>query len=381
MKTKIVLIIATLLVAAILLAFSGCENGPAYQGDLQDGQPHGNGTLTYDYGTVYRGTFNHGLRDGSGIWTHPSGISYSGSWKNDIYHNWGTLTIPNYISYEGFWNEGRKEGQGVQKWPDGRHYDGHWQNGRMHGFGVMYYPDGSVYSGEWCAGRCEGLGELTTPEGETLVGRWEKGEFVYVPVIAIALDPQELNLTEGEQSSQLQLTILPLDATNKAVEWNTGDPTIATVDQEGFVTPLTPGTTEITALTLGEELEAICSVRVRPVWVSVQSVRIHPPYLSLYIYDSPGSLHVEVLPLNATNKTVIWSSANPEIASVNPYSGLVTPKAMGSTTITAKTEDGGFTATCHVQVRLMDVPVFDNDTSESEETSSTPAPTPTEGQQ
>lgn len=57
-----------------------------------------------------------------------------------------------------------------------------------------------------------------------------------------------------------------------------------------------------------------------------------------------------VSPSNASNKKVIWTSSNTEIATVNG-SGLVTAKEVGSAIITAKTEDGDFTAKTEITVK------------------------------
>ena len=57
-----------------------------------------------------------------------------------------------------------------------------------------------------------------------------------------------------------------------------------------------------------------------------------------------------VVPENATNKAIIWKSSNSSVATV--VDGLVTAVGTGSTTITAITQDGGFTATCAVTVAV-----------------------------
>lgn len=60
---------------------------------------------------------------------------------------------------------------------------------------------------------------------------------------------------------------------------------------------------------------------------------------------NPGasiSLSTTITPANATNKTVIWTSSNSSVATVN--NGTITAVAIGSATITATTQDGGFTA-------------------------------------
>jgi len=229
----------------------------------------------------------------------------------------------------------------------------------MHGYGVMYYPDQTIYKGTWVDGRKDGAGELTMPDGEIITGMWEKGQFVFIPVAAIAIAQKGLTLTEGEQAVQLSLTILPFDATDQRVEWQSSKPDVAYVDQEGLVNPLAPGVTEITAIALAEGFEAVCPVRVRParvvpVSVSVQSLRIDPPYLTIDLNSEPVTLRALILPANATNKTVLWSSENPDVATVDLYRGLLRPQSIGLATITAKTEDGGYTAISFIQVRAED---------------------------
>lgn len=61
------------------------------------------------------------------------------------------------------------------------------------------------------------------------------------------------------------------------------------------------------------------------------------------------TLVATVAPANATNKTVTWKSSNTSVATV--ADGVVTGVAAGTATITATTEDGGFTATCTVTVK------------------------------
>ena len=63
------------------------------------------------------------------------------------------------------------------------------------------------------------------------------------------------------------------------------------------------------------------------------------------------TLSATVKPSNAANKKVNWKSQNTKVATVT-QSGKVTAKAVGTTTITATTEDGGFTITCKVTVKI-----------------------------
>ncbi len=69
-----------------------------------------------------------------------------------------------------------------------------------------------------------------------------------IPVSGITLSINDVTLKTG-QTQALTANILPVNATNKAVAWSTGDAAIATVDAEGVVTAVGPGTTTITATT------------------------------------------------------------------------------------------------------------------------------------
>lgn len=65
-----------------------------------------------------------------------------------------------------------------------------------------------------------------------------------------------------------------------------------------------------------------------------------------------GTVHqltASVLPSNATDKSVSWSSSNPSVATVDA-NGLVTAVAPGSAIITVTTNDGTHTSTCNIDV-------------------------------
>lgn len=82
--------------------------------------------------------------------------------------------------------------------------------------------------------------------------------------------------------------------------------------------------------------------------VAVEGVSLNKSSLSL-VQDASETLIATVTPNNATDKSVTWTSSNPGVATVDS-TGKVTAVAAGSTTITVKTTDGEFTATCTVSV-------------------------------
>ena len=85
----------------------------------------------------------------------------------------------------------------------------------------------------------------------------------------------------------------------------------------------------------------------------VASITMETPSLQLVLH-STSTLKASVYPEAAPDRSIVWSSSNPDVASVDAQ-GNVTAVSVGEATITAKTNDGGFTATSSVTVVLPDV--------------------------
>ena len=82
--------------------------------------------------------------------------------------------------------------------------------------------------------------------------------------------------------------------------------------------------------------------------ISPSAVSLNKTSTTLRAGDTE-TLIATVLPADATNKNVTWTSSNTSVATVSS-SGVVTAKAAGTVTITATAGDGGKTATCTVNV-------------------------------
>jgi hypothetical protein len=106
------------------MALSG---GRIYQGDLEDGEPYGFGTMVYPNGTRYRGQFVNGYREGRGAAVFYDASRYEGDWRNDIPHGRGVIEWPTGERYEGDIVENTRSGRGVMTFRDGTRYDGEWQ--------------------------------------------------------------------------------------------------------------------------------------------------------------------------------------------------------------------------------------------------------------
>lgn len=167
-------------------------------------------------------------------------------------------------------------------------------------------------------------------------------------VSTVIVAPDTLNLTVGSTGT-LTATVGPDTATNQAVTWASSDANIATVDENGVVTAVAPGTATITA-TAGD-VSATCEVTVSAVTVPATGVSVNPAELTLSI-GGTDRLTANLEPANATD-TVAWSSSNPAVATVE--NGVVTAAGVGEAVITATA--GGYSAACAVTVQPDAIPV------------------------
>lgn len=170
---------------------------------------------------------------------------------------------------------------------------------------------------------------------------------VIEPVSGISLDMLESKMTEGE-TLQLTATVEPEDATDKSVLWTSSDEKVATVDENGLVTAISPGTTTITATSAGSsDIKANIVITVETGIIEVAGITLN----AVEITATEGeefSLYATINPENATVKTVKWGSSEPDIAQVDE-NGNVTALKPGTSVITAITANG-FTASCKVIV-------------------------------
>jgi uncharacterized protein YjdB len=167
-----------------------------------------------------------------------------------------------------------------------------------------------------------------------------------VSVSGITLNPTTLSLVQT-QTSQITATVAPSNATNKTLSWISSNTGVATVSSSGLVTAVSAGSATITASsTDGSNKTATTAVTVTSN-VPVTSVSLNRTTATMYVSDTL-TLVATVLPSNATNKSVTWSS-NSSNATVNS-SGVVTAVSGGTATIRATTANGGYVASCVITI-------------------------------
>ncbi len=84
-----------------------------------------------------------------------------------------------------------------------------------------------------------------------------------VKVSSVTINPSTVKLTSKGQTAQLSVSVLPSNAENKSITWNSSNTNVATVSSDGFVTALANGNTTITATALdGSGKSGSCAVIV-----------------------------------------------------------------------------------------------------------------------
>ena len=165
---------------------------------------------------------------------------------------------------------------------------------------------------------------------------------VSVPATGISLDKDHLTFNIGDDGITLVATVAPDDATDKTVTWSSSNDAVATVNENGLVSPVGAG--EATVSAKCGEFTAECKVTVN---VPITGISLDKTSIDLSVGGESITLTATITPDNATDKTITWTSSNPEIASVT-NEGLVTGLKAGTATISATA--GNMKAECIANV-------------------------------
>ena len=168
---------------------------------------------------------------------------------------------------------------------------------------------------------------------------------VIVPIPATEISLDDVSIEKGGDKL-LTAKITPENATDKAVTWSSSDDSIATVDENGKITTLEKGVVTITAKSKKyPEISGTCTVTVTA--VTVKEITLENTSV---VKGYTENLKATVLPENAEDTTIDWTSLNTDIATIDE-NGKITGVKAGEATIAAKSKSNTkVTATCKVTV-------------------------------
>ena len=196
-----------------------------------------------------------------------------------------------------------------------------------------------------------------------------------IPLESITIDAS-VELKQNK-STKLSVTYFPQNATDKKVTWQSSNPNIVVVDNNGNIKGMTPGNATITVTSNDGNHVATSKVtviantpnvtnnnqpqttkKVNPPSstsatnndniVKLNSISLDKKNITLNINES-RILSVTYNPQNATDKTVTWKSSNSNIVKVD-NNGKLTALAEGIATITVTSNDGKHEAKCNITV-------------------------------
>lgn len=165
------------------------------------------------------------------------------------------------------------------------------------------------------------------------------------------------NTLHENNKLELSAAVVPAGADSNGISWTVDDSKNIKATQTDGKLVLSPSsasangwakvtvtTTDHYSRTLSRSFTVVMSGSV------ISGVSLDQTQLNLLVTQNPVQLNATLA--GSSNKTfndVTWTSSNPAVATVE--NGLVTPVDVGDCTITVKTLDGGYTATCAVTVR------------------------------
>lgn len=208
-------------------------------------------------------------------------------------------------------------------------------------------PYGSVSwtSSDETVATVDGSGMVSGVEAGTATITAACGDVSTSCTVTVYLVPTEIRLPESlivglGRSEQMTAQVLP-EGLEDPVTWASSDEAVAVVDGSGSVQGIAEGTATITAVC--GDVSASCTVTVQ---MLPDSIALNPESLHLKVGDT-GTIAAQVLPDSVTDKTVVWTSSDETVATVDE-TGKVTAVAAGQADITGTC--GGVSAVCPVVV-------------------------------
>ncbi|MBP2654739.1 MAG: hypothetical protein H6Q73_2308 [Firmicutes bacterium] len=181
----VLVLVAGVLVAKPSTGEVALANG-IYKGEIKDGKPDGDGSITYNDKSKFEGHFKDGKRQGKGKLIAADGktVVYEGEWKDDKRNGKGKSyerysdSDQTFIKYDGLWENDVKQGQGVawiyKNGNEVKRYEGNFKNGRINDTDAkVFYANGDQYQGGMVNDHFSGQGTYTYASGEVKKGIWE----------------------------------------------------------------------------------------------------------------------------------------------------------------------------------------------------------------
>ena len=162
----------------------------------------------------------------------------------------------------------------------------------------------------------------------------------------ISFSPDAITVKKGS-SVQLVVNVTPKELASSSFTWTSSDTNIATVNGSGLVKANSNGKTTITAKS-SNGLIANCSITVTDEEIKISKISLNSSKATIYV-NGTYQLNASISPATATLRNIVWSSSNPNVATVN--NGTVKGVGEGTAIITAANDDGSVKVTSTITVK------------------------------
>lgn len=230
---------------------------------------------------------------------------------------------------------------------------GHKDKNNVSGLGSYHYHCGGYPAHLHDGGACPYSGSAksstttksTTNNSKASTAKAESStEAKNVEVENVILKASKSKIEINEELA-IVATVTPISANNKSLTWKSSDNSIATVSSSGVVKAIKDGTVSITATSSNGKSDTL-NITVNKPKINVTELNLDESDITLET-GNENRIIANVLPYNATDKTIKWTSSNNEVARVED--GKIKALKAGEVTITAETSSG-IIKTCHVKV-------------------------------
>jgi len=168
-----------------------------------------------------------------------------------------------------------------------------------------------------------------------------------IPVTSLSILPANTVVSVGG-TVQAVVTIFPVSASTILIAWTSSNPLVAIVNSSGLISGVGNGSAQVRATSIANTLiyaNVTILVSTRVTGVSLNKTTLLLSLKTSKIYNFVAT----ILPASASVKTLSWLSTRTNVATIL-NTGVLTAKAIGSTTVQVTTTDGSFRATCLVTV-------------------------------
>lgn len=190
--------------------------------------------------------------------------------------------------------------------------------------------------------------KLFVPKGcvDTYANKWSNFKII-MEISTVTLDKHRITINAGE-TNQLITSVYPSNESEKPIVWQSSNEDIVSVDENGLVKAHKAGKATITA-TLKTYIDAVdkCEVEVTQ---PVEGIALNETSIIMEEFGNMVKLNATILPEDAYDKSVRWSSSNPNVCTVT-QNGTVVAVGNGTATVIATTVDGDIPASCVVNVK------------------------------